>query len=298
MSSRTRSFLTTAAGATLAASVACADTAVLTPVADGTLFEPLSPGVQASSGSGQFLYCGKTNTAKLRRTLLRFDFSSIPAGSTITSVTLRVTVDRAVGGARTVGMYVCSTPWGEGASDAGDPGGRGTTPAPGDVTWIHSVFSGTLWGAPGGDFLPAARATTTLNTSGPATWASTPQLVADVQAWLDGTTVNNGWLLHHVDEGTTVTGKRFGSRENEDVESRPTLTVEYTPGGGGPECPADFNQDGIVNSTDVSDFINQWFQDQIDGTLITDWDHNGVINSTDVSNFINDWFAAPPECTG
>jgi hypothetical protein len=66
----------------------------------------------------------------------------------------------------------------------------------------------------------------------------------------------------------------------------------------GPVCIADFNNDGIVNSTDVSDFINQWFQDQLDGTFLTDWDHNGVVNSTDVSNFINDWFAAPPECTG
>jgi hypothetical protein len=56
-------------------------------------------------------------------------------------------------------------------------------------------------------------------------------------------------------------------------------------------CAADFNRDGTVNSTDVSDFINQWFQDQLDGTLLTDWDHNGVVNSTDVSDFINDWFA-------
>ena len=55
-------------------------------------------------------------------------------------------------------------------------------------------------------------------------------------------------------------------------------------------CVADFNCDGTVNSTDVSDFINQWFADQVKGTLITDWDGNGVVNSTDVSAFINDWF--------
>jgi hypothetical protein len=61
-----------------------------------------------------------------------------------------------------------------------------------------------------------------------------------------------------------------------------------TPVGAG--CAADFNGDGTVNSTDVSDFINQWFQDQVDGTLVTDWDGNGVINSTDVSDFINAWF--------
>jgi len=55
-------------------------------------------------------------------------------------------------------------------------------------------------------------------------------------------------------------------------------------------CPADFNCDHVANSTDVSNFINAWFQDQIDGTLFTDWDLNGVVNSTDVSNFINSWF--------
>jgi YVTN family beta-propeller protein len=53
---------------------------------------------------------------------------------------------------------------------------------------------------------------------------------------------------------------------------------------------ADFNGDGTVNSTDVSDFINQWFTDQLKGTLVTDWDNNGIINSTDVSEFINSWF--------
>jgi hypothetical protein len=55
-------------------------------------------------------------------------------------------------------------------------------------------------------------------------------------------------------------------------------------------CIADFNCDGVVNSTDVSDFINQWFEDQVKGTLVTDWDGNGVANSTDVSSFINSWF--------
>jgi hypothetical protein len=55
-------------------------------------------------------------------------------------------------------------------------------------------------------------------------------------------------------------------------------------------CRADFNNDGVVNSTDVSDFINAWFADLATGTFITDWDGNGVVNSTDVSEFINDWF--------
>jgi hypothetical protein len=56
------------------------------------------------------------------------------------------------------------------------------------------------------------------------------------------------------------------------------------------DCATDINHDGVANSTDVSDFINLWFQDQLAGTLEADWDANGVSNSTDVSAFINDWF--------
>jgi hypothetical protein len=57
-----------------------------------------------------------------------------------------------------------------------------------------------------------------------------------------------------------------------------------------PQCPIDWDNNGVVNSTDVSEFINSWFVDQANGTLITDFDLNGVSNSTDVSMFINAWF--------
>jgi hypothetical protein len=56
-------------------------------------------------------------------------------------------------------------------------------------------------------------------------------------------------------------------------------------------CRVDWDGNGVVNSTDVSNFINDWFQDQANGTTVTDYDGNGVVNSTDVSMFINDWFA-------
>ena len=54
---------------------------------------------------------------------------------------------------------------------------------------------------------------------------------------------------------------------------------------------ADWNHDGVVNSTDVSDFINDWFIDQAAGTLVADFDENGISNSTDVSELINAFFA-------
>jgi hypothetical protein len=70
-----------------------------------------------------------------------------------------------------------------------------------------------------------------------------------------------------------------------ETSSAAALTV------GVPSCEADWDANGVVNSTDVSEFINAWFTDQAKGTLVSDWDDNGVVNSTDVSAFINSWFA-------
>jgi hypothetical protein len=61
------------------------------------------------------------------------------------------------------------------------------------------------------------------------------------------------------------------------------------------ECPSDVNHDGVVNSTDVSDFINLWFEDQAAGTLVSDFNGDGVSNSTDVSDLINAWFVDSEE---
>ncbi len=61
-------------------------------------------------------------------------------------------------------------------------------------------------------------------------------------------------------------------------------------------CIADWDHNGIVNSADVGEFINDWFEDQVNGTIVTDFDHNGISNSADVGEFINAYFMSPPEC--
>jgi glucose/arabinose dehydrogenase len=93
-----------------------------------------------------------------------------------------------------------------------------------------------------------------------------------------------------------------GVPDNCDIDAGTSLDIDHN---GVPDecqkqpvCVADFNHDAIVNSTDVSDFINQWFQDFVDGTSITDFDRNGIVNSTDVSEFINAYFESPVECLG
>jgi len=62
-------------------------------------------------------------------------------------------------------------------------------------------------------------------------------------------------------------------------------------------CPADWDTNGVVNSTDVSLYLNDWFSDLISGGTVTDYDENGVVNSTDVSTYVNTWFSDVLECS-
>jgi len=55
-------------------------------------------------------------------------------------------------------------------------------------------------------------------------------------------------------------------------------------------CRTDVTGDGVVNSTDVSEFVHIWFADQVNGTINADFNDDGVSNSTDVSDFVNVWF--------
>jgi hypothetical protein len=56
-------------------------------------------------------------------------------------------------------------------------------------------------------------------------------------------------------------------------------------------CPADWNNDNVVNSTDVADYLNDWFSDQANGTRSADLDDNNISNSTDVSIMIERYFS-------
>jgi hypothetical protein len=91
--------------------------------------------------------------------------------------------------------------------------------------------------------------------------------------------------LHHVEQGVAIC-PIFSTMEDA-TGVAPTLDIVVSVA-----ASVDWNNDGVVNSTDVSDFINDWFTDQANGTVVTDFNHDGVSNSTDVSDFINAWFEA------
>jgi hypothetical protein len=205
------------------------DTIVLEPTRDNTLYE--NPTGSVSNGQGQFFFAGRTVQPQnaIRRGLLQFDIDgNVPANATIDGVTLSLTNSRTISGSQTVGLHRALSDWGEGASDASGQEGGGAQAAPGDATWLHAFFRDELWITGGGDFEAAASASLAVAGVGSYTWGSTPQMVADVQSWLDDPGDNFGWFVLGT-EVTSGTAKRFNSREHLSAGSRPRLTVDFTP---------------------------------------------------------------------
>ncbi|MGH7454003.1 MAG: DNRLRE domain-containing protein [bacterium] len=193
---------------------------------DNTLYESTTGAF--SNGAGQYFFVGTTARAELRRGLLMFDIASkIPAGATINSVTLRLNMSRTISGAQFIKLHRVLSDWGEGTSNAITEEGAGAASTTGDATWRHRFFSTVFWTTIGGDFAAAASDSQAVSAIGFYTWGSTPQMVNDVQTWLNAPASNFGWLLRGV-ENISSTSKRFDSRESPNAASRPLLTVNYT----------------------------------------------------------------------
>jgi hypothetical protein len=222
----------------LVAAPASAEVVKLAPSQDTTLY---SEDGNRSNGAGEFVFSGATSRSDVRRALLAFDIAKhVPAGSTIRSVILSLHVSQSPGlakGPARAQPFVLrrlTASWGEGASNAGPPGGFGATAAPDDATWTDRFWKARAWATPGGDFDPAVVATTVVPVTGDAfvTLGSTAAMVANVQGWLDAPVTNFGWILIG-SETAERTARRFDSRENRNEAYRPMLTIEFVPRAGG-----------------------------------------------------------------
>jgi hypothetical protein len=219
--------LVCALAAVAGVSDAFAEFALLGPAKDATLFE--DPAGALASGSGESIFAGRINTSSrsIRRALLAFDVAdAIPAGSTVTGATLWLNLGSTSAGPVAVRLHRVASDWGEGAAASG--GGGGAPAQPGDATWIHRYFADTFWAQPGGDLDPIPRAEAIVDQAGAYFWGSTPEMVADVQSWLDEPASAFGWILLG-DESRSQTVKRFDSRESADGAVRPLLEVDFIP---------------------------------------------------------------------
>ncbi len=236
---RTAVALLIVAGATIAPD-AMADTVELVAVRDATLVE--TAGGNLANGAGQYFFAGNTGQFAPdngRRGLLAFDIAdALPPGATITGVSLQLYCSKAASSAfRSVSLHRVLASWGEGDSQAIAGEGVGAPAAQDDATWLYRFYDpadpagSPAWSTPGGDFDPAASASRLVGGEGQFyTWASTPDLVADVQSWLDDPASNHGWLVLG-DESSTTTAKRFNSRQFGGTPTRlPRLLVEFETG--------------------------------------------------------------------
>jgi len=192
-----------------------AATVSLEPLADAEIREQapslvVAGATMVAGGLGDFV------GNETRRALIRFDLTTLPAGAIVRQVELRLEVVRVPQNAGTAPFELrrLLAPWDEGA-----------------VSWL-SRQTGIDWQQPGalGDSDAVAEGSSTANAPSPgaATFASTQQLVADVQAWVQAPASNHGWLLLAQSESTLRTARHFATREAVAADSRPRLTVTYT----------------------------------------------------------------------
>lgn len=206
------------------AGVVLADQVALNPSKDTTLYESSTGAF--SNALGAHFFAGRTNQGELRRGLIAFDLTVIPAGSTINSVRLDLYNDRG-SGSNAFTLHRMLQDWGEGTSNAGNASdGQGVAPTPGDATWLHASFPNVLWTTPGGDFAPTVSARTVVNAQDLFAWQA-PGMIADVQAWVDDPASNFGWMLRG-NETTNRSARRFVSGDTTNFFQWPVLTVNYT----------------------------------------------------------------------
>ncbi len=200
---------------------------ILNPIKDNSIYSENN-----NSNPAGDIFIGPTlgnQGAGVRRGLLQFDVSSIPAGMHIDSVTLSLTQ---VKGPQNPADFILEihpmqASWGEAGVNVGV--GKGIAPVVGDATWNQRFFSGTNWSSPGGDFGPISAFTNIGLFNDTYTFETSPGLVADVQNWVNSSGTNFGWLFKDNDEALIGNAREYAARDNANIGNRPTLTVNFSP---------------------------------------------------------------------
>jgi hypothetical protein len=196
-----------------------------------TLFETVAGNL--SDAQSDYIYSGRSSNQgaglDIKRGLLYFDMSVIPAGAVISDASFDLRVDKSVlAGNEDYNLHRVQSNWGAGTSNTGT-NGAGAPATIGDATWTCSYFLApgsciTSWTNLGGDFNPVPSETQTVLGAGTSNTWDGAGLVDDVQYWLDNPGTNFGWILIG-NEASTGTAKRFMGPGN-----TPILTVTWLEG--------------------------------------------------------------------
>lgn len=198
----------------------------------------------SSFGQGWCLQVGRPTTnrgpLRLRRALVRFDLSSIPAGNRIVSARLNLYRFELGGPGTSMRVFRVLQDWGEGSSGEADdcappPRVFGRAPTESSSTWNYRFYgAGSIWESeggpvPGGNFRTSFSDSEYVDRINPGVGLTSEGLSADVTDWVRDPASNHGWILIG-DEENPGSGMRFASREIPD--HAPSLTIFFTPATG------------------------------------------------------------------
>lgn len=204
-------------------------TNVFLPVADTSLIE-VAPANNLGGFAG--MHSGTTQNYTRNRALMRFDLTSLPTNSVVLSARLELIVTYQPDeppSETTFGLHRMLRAWGEGDKSPTTQAGKGLPANPGEATWECAFHPTNHWTLPGGapdaDFASSESSFQSILGFGDYTFATTPELVADVTAWVSTPGENFGWMLLCNNEDVHFTARRFGTRE--DITAPPLLTIEH-----------------------------------------------------------------------
>jgi RHS repeat-associated protein len=155
-----------------------------------------------------------------RRSLIRFDLSAVPSGSTLSRADLALWRSSESGKPETVDAHHPRRGWSEGS-------GGGTCTGDG-ASW-QGPEGNLRWSQAGGDYAGTKEASISIPENAAARW-ETFNLLALAQKWVDGTTANRGVLLKLPSDETRESGRYVTFLSDDASSSRPKLTLEYADG--------------------------------------------------------------------
>ncbi|MFO0840445.1 MAG: DNRLRE domain-containing protein [Phycisphaerae bacterium] len=261
------------------ATLGLADCVSLTPVADNTLYEPFLG--ELSNGAGVHMFAGRSGGGFRQRGILRFDLASVPAGATIDSATLTLSMSRTIAADATISLHRCQTDWSEGSVVAGSGQGGGAPATPGSTTWRFATFDTVSWSNAGGDFATAASASALVGGIGTYSWSGAGVLT-DVTNWYADPSTNFGWIILG-NETAAATSKRFETRES---PAPPILRIVFTPA---IPCPGDLSGDRRVDEADLGILLGAW-----QTTAGGDADCDNDTDEADLGIVLANWQAVCP----
>jgi hypothetical protein len=195
----------------------------LEAVADATVY----PDGASANGAGDHLFAGTNDSAvpEPRRALIRFDVAALAPDAIVLEASLRLVVSRQPnpGNGSSFSVHRLLRSFGEGPTDPSGNEGSGAPAQPGDATWVAAVHPDEPWATPGGDFVATPSGLGDPTVPEPDVVLVGDGLAADVEAWRDGA-ATHGWMVRG-DESDVRTVRRFVSRTNPDVVSRPRLRL-------------------------------------------------------------------------